>query len=104
MKNPLHSYLYREYVKQITHINKYSSDIRQYKQFLSQKGNNEFANERTYLALKQTREKLKYHQHIARYLKYEILYHNNLTENKKIHYHRNVPIPNPYNTKPNQTK
>lgn len=59
MKNPLHSYLYKEYVKQITHINKYSSDIRQYKQFLSQKGNNKFANERTHFKLKTNKRKIK---------------------------------------------
>lgn len=99
-KNPIHSFLYKEYKKHVKQINKYLLEITQYKSFLSQRSNNDYANEQTHKALKQTREKLKYHQHISRYLKYEILYHNNLTEDKRIYYHRHVPIPNPYNTKP----
>lgn len=71
-KNPIHSYLYKEYKKQVININNLQQIITQYKSFLSQRGNNKFANERTSIALNQTREKLKYHQSIARYLKREI--------------------------------
>lgn len=99
MKNQIHSYLYKEYKKQVININNLQQIITQYKSFLSQRGNNKFANERTSIALNQTREKLKYHQSIAMYLKQEIRYHNNLTQQKMIQYHSNIQIQPPNKTK-----
>lgn len=81
-KNPIHSYLYKEYKKQVININNLQQIITQYKAFLSQRSNNDYANELSKAHLIKTREELKYHQTIVRYLKHEILFHNTLINPK----------------------
>lgn len=73
-KNPIHSYLYKEYRNQVTQINALQFKIKAYKRYLKIL----MPNPQSHKALLQTKENLKYHQHIARYLKHEILFYNNL--------------------------
>lgn len=77
MKNPIHSYLYKEYKKQVIEINALQIEIGSYKNYLNIRGNY-FKSNSVIDLLKQTREKLKYHQQIVRYLKQEILFYNKL--------------------------
>lgn len=92
MKNPLHSLLYREYKKQVIEINTLQIEIGSYKNYLNIRGNY-FKSNSVIDLLKQTRKKLKHHQSIARYLKEEIRYQNNLTPKKMIQYYNDHAFP-----------
>lgn len=92
MKNPLHSLLYREYKKQVIEINALQIEIGSYKNYLIIRGNY-FKPHSVIGLLKQTRKKLKHPQSIARYLKEEIRYQNNITPKKMIQYYNDHAFP-----------
>lgn len=80
-KNPIHSFLYKEYRKQVISINALQVSIQSHKNYLKLKGNSSIS-QTIITSLHQTKERLKYHQTIAKYLKREILYYNNPYSNE----------------------
>lgn len=74
-RNPFHSYLYKQYREQVININALQLEIKSHKNYLNIRGNY-FKSKTVITQLNQTREKLKYHQSIAKYLKQEIQYYN----------------------------
>lgn len=71
--NPIHSYLHKQYRNELRVINELHHKIIKYKLYIS-KGYRISCEAKE--ALIKTREKLKYHSSIAKYLKQEIRYQN----------------------------